>query len=90
MGGAIGLAVVTTVFNAHVTDNLSQFLPSDQIALLSQSAASIASLPANVQTLARDTFAGGYDLQLKILAGFAGGQILGLALMWQGKGQVRV
>ncbi|RAH67538.1 uncharacterized protein BO66DRAFT_440995 [Aspergillus aculeatinus CBS 121060] len=43
----------------------------------------IATLPAGTQDLIRGTYAASHDLQMKVLAGLAGGQVLATMAMWQ-------
>ncbi|KAF2230324.1 MFS general substrate transporter [Viridothelium virens] len=89
MGGAIGLAIVTSVFNSFLRRKLGEFLTQDQIRSLLESADVLQTFPRETQTLTRAVIASGYNLQMKILAGLAGAQLLCTALMWQGK-QIRV
>lgn len=89
MGGVIGLAIVTAVFNSLVKSKLGRFMSPDQINDLLKATGSITSLSAELQEMVRGIFADGYDLQMKILAGFAAAQIPSSILMWQKK-QIRV
>ena len=89
MGGVIGLAIVTAVFNSFVKSKLGQFLSADQIDNLLKATSSITSLPTEMQEVVRGIFADGYNLQMKILAGFAAAQIPSSLVMWQKK-QIRV
>ena len=89
MGGVIGLAIVTAVFNSFVKSKLAQFLSPDQINDLLKATSSITSLPNEMQEVVRGIFADGYNLQMKILAGLAAAQIPSSFVMWQKK-QIRV
>ena len=89
MGGAIGLAIVTTVLRGYVTANLSGFLSQDQITLILQSSSEIAKLDPDTQFKIKGIYANGYTLEMKILCGFAAGQVLTTLIMWQKK-QLRV
>lgn len=83
MGGAIGLAIVTAVFNSHVRSSLRAVLSAEQIAALLQSSSAVVDLPPNIQAHVRGIFAVGYNIQFKILAGFAAAQIPSSIFMWQ-------
>lgn len=85
MGGVIGLAIVTTVQNSFVKSMLSQSLSRDQIDQLLQSAEVVATFAPETRTVIKTAFANGYNIQMKILAGFAAAQIPSSLLMWQKK-----
>lgn len=85
MGGAVGLAVVTTVFNSHVRPTLAGFLSREQAEALLKSADAVKMLAPETQEIVKNAFASGYNLQMKILAGFAAAQIPSSILMWQKK-----
>jgi hypothetical protein len=85
LGGAIGLAIVTTVLNGFVRPRLAAYMSREQIDVLLQSAEAVTTFTPATQTMIRNTFAEGYNLQMKILAGLAAAQIPGSILMWQRK-----
>ncbi|KAI0861409.1 MFS multidrug transporter-like protein [Xylaria cubensis] len=85
MGGAIGLAIVTAVFNSLVRSQLGEQISSTDLSTLLTSPATITTFPPDVQETIRVTFADGYALQAKVLAGLAAGQIPASLLMWQAK-----
>lgn len=85
MGGATGLAVVTSVMNSSIKSALAQNLSSEQLNAILQTAAAIELLPAALQKTTRDLFAQEYNLQMRIIIGFAAAQTLAALLMWPGK-----
>ena len=85
MGGAVGLAVVTTVFNSNVRPALADLLSREQVETLLRSAGAVKSFAPETQEIITNTFASAYNLQMKILAGFAAAQIPSSILMWQKK-----
>lgn len=89
MGGAIGLAMLTTASNGFVRRQLSDALTAEQLSQLLQYPESMSALPASVEEAARLIFAEGYKLQIQILTGLAAGQIPASFLMWQ-KQQIKV
>ncbi|PWY83834.1 MFS general substrate transporter [Aspergillus sclerotioniger CBS 115572] len=85
MGGCIGIAILTAVANGYIHSHLQHALAADQWQTISHSAALIWTLSPAAQTLVRVTYSASYNLQMQILAGFAGGQVLASLLMWQKK-----
>lgn len=83
MGGCIGIAIVTAVANGYLQSNLSLFLKADEVDTILRSAEMLGTLPSVDQSLVRGVYSASYNLQMKILAGFAGGQVLTSLLMWQ-------
>ena len=85
MGGAIGLAIATSVLNSYVKSHLSHFLNQTQVDSLLQTSAALADLTPELQGLVKSVFAEGYNIQMKILCGLAAAQIPGSLIMWQKK-----
>ncbi|OJJ67087.1 hypothetical protein ASPBRDRAFT_661755 [Aspergillus brasiliensis CBS 101740] len=83
MGGCIGISILTAVANGFIQSHLRQSLSPEQMQSVLHSTEALSSLPASVQSLVRGTFSASYNLQMKILAGLAGGQVLASLLMWQ-------
>lgn len=84
LGGVIGIAITTNVFNNYIRSTLSNQLTTDQLSHLLQSVTTaISSLPLDMQKVVESTFASAYDLQTKVLIGFAVGQALAVSLMWE-------
>ena len=92
-GGALGLALASAVMNSYLTSHLSHSIGSEYLAAVLESTEAIKSFPIDTQQLVLEKFAEGYNLQMKILAGFAGLQVLCVGLLWRGKaegGQISV
>lgn len=89
MGGAIGLAIVTTVLNSYIKSELAQYISPDQIASLLETAEAFKSLPPDIINLVKGVFARGYNLQVEMMIGFAAAQIPASFLMWK-KNQILV
>lgn len=85
MGGVIGIALATTLFNGLVRSRLAGFLSQAQVNILLQSAKSLSSFPPTTQVMVRQALAEGFNLQMKVLAEFAAAQIPSTILMWQEK-----
>ena len=89
IGGVIGLAIVTSCFNGFVKSRLGASLSPDQIDDLLETPSGIMQLSVALQRTVDGVLVDGYNLQMKILAGFAGAQIPSSLLMWQKK-QIQV
>lgn len=85
LGGVIGLAIVTNVLNSYIKSQLSISLSKEQMALLLQSTAYIPTFPPELQALVKDVYARAFNLQMKVVVGFAGAQVLALPLVWGGR-----
>lgn len=85
MGGALGLAIVTAAYKGFVISRLDKFLALEQRQAILQSAEAIQSLTPAVQAEVKKIFAGGYNLQFRVLIAFAAAQIPSSLLMWQKK-----
>lgn len=85
LGGAIGLAIATSLMNSHLKANLASHLSVSQLGALLTSSSSVHSLPLDLQALVRLVFAKGYLLQFRIVTGFCAAQFLATAMMWKRK-----
>lgn len=85
MGGAIGLAVVTTATNTYIKKHLADYLSSAQIGALLQTTEAFTTLSPATADIAKTVFAQGYNLQMRIMIGFSAAQIPLTCLMWQKK-----
>lgn len=86
-GGALGLALASAVMNSYLTSHLTHSIGAENLSAVLQSTDAIKAFPLDMQRLVLEKFAEGYNLQMKILAGIAGVQVLCVGLLWQGKGQ---
>ena len=92
-GGALGLALASAVMNSYLASHLSHSIGSEYLAAVLESTEAIKSFPIDMQQLVLERFAEGYNVQMKILAGCAGLQVLCVGLLWRGKaegGQISV
>ncbi|KAL9106453.1 MAG: hypothetical protein Q9227_008541 [Pyrenula ochraceoflavens] len=86
LGGVVGFAIATNAFNGYVRSNLRSELSTSQLTQLLQSVTTfIESLPPGIQKQVRSVFASAYDLQMKIMIGFAVAQAVAVLLMWEKK-----
>lgn len=88
-GGALGLAIASNVLNNHLRSSLAGLISAEDLAKLLQSTALIRLLPAELQAQVLAAFSDGYNLQMKIMAGFAGAQLLTVGMLWR-KNQISV
>jgi hypothetical protein len=89
MGGAIGLSIVNSVMHGMLRSGLAPILTSLQLNEVLDSAQYIANFPPKVREQVLLKFSDSYNLQMRILAGLAAGQIIGTLIMWQKK-QIKV
>ncbi|KAF7949128.1 hypothetical protein EAE96_008297 [Botrytis aclada] len=85
MGGAIGLAIATSIFNNYIRNHLRDVLPPDTLELLLQSTFIIDGFPPELKAHIARVLAEGYNLQMKVTTGFAVAQTFTLALLWKRK-----
>jgi hypothetical protein len=88
MGGAVGLAIISTVMTGFIKPRLSHVLSPAQVDLVLESAEALSRLGEQSRGEVVRVLAEGYNLQFKILAGLAGLQIIGAGMMWQ-KNQIK-
>lgn len=75
--------------NEYLKTHLATILSSDALAALLQSTETLAKFAPNVQEKVIEVFAQGYDLQYKIITGFAAAQFLAAILMWKKGEQIK-
>lgn len=82
LGGMAVLAVGTTVMNRLIKSSLEHVLSVEEVALLLQTTDAISNLSEAAQVEVREIFGRGYNLQMKIMIGFAVAQLPSTLLMW--------
>ena len=86
MGGAIVLAIATSVFNSSTRPKLAQFLDSSRLDGESvPSVQSLAQFSVQDQESIKGVLAQGYNLQMWVLCAFASAQIPSALLLWREK-----
>lgn len=75
--------------NGYLKTHLATILSSDALAALLQSTEILVTFTPNVQEKVIEVFARGYDLQYKIMVGFAAAQFLAAAMMWKKGEQIK-
>jgi hypothetical protein len=83
MGGAVGLAIISTAMAGFIRPRLSAILAPSQVDSVLKSAEALSKLNDSERNFAIAVLADGYNLQFRILAGLAGLQIIGAVMMWQ-------
>lgn len=71
--------------NSHLTSGLSSSIGAERLSEVLQSITAAKEFPPQVQIQVLKTFASGYNLQMKIMTGFAGLQVLVVGLLWRKK-----
>lgn len=81
LGGTIGLAVCSALLNNYLAEQTSKFLTPEQIAEIILAPRNIASLPTEVQSRTRSTFAEGYSQQMRVMLYFSIASVVSLILL---------
>ncbi|BCS18428.1 uncharacterized protein APUU_11256S [Aspergillus puulaauensis] len=89
LGGALGVAIATSILNAHLKSRLGDVLDGEQLDMVLDSAQSVGLLPGELQVQVRRVFGEAYNIQMKAIGGFSAAQVLPVVLMWKRK-QVRL
>ncbi|MCJ1380726.1 hypothetical protein MMC17_003834 [Xylographa soralifera] len=88
LGGAIGLAIASSVLNSYIKSHSENILSPGDLAALLQSTDVLVTFAPDVRASLQDVFAQGYNLQYKIIAGIAAAQFPAAVLMWRKGGQI--
>ncbi|KAL9566443.1 hypothetical protein ACKAV7_009358 [Fusarium commune] len=67
LGGCIGLAVCTVIFNSHVNEYLQDHLTSAQLAGLHRSPLTSLQLPGHLRDFVSDVYAGAFAEEIKVM-----------------------
>ena len=81
----MGLAIATSVMNRWMASPLLKVLSPNQVEALLETTDALNSFTQAEQLAARAIFGEGYNLQVKILIGFAVAQVPATLLMWEKK-----
>ncbi|KAF2229265.1 MFS general substrate transporter [Viridothelium virens] len=83
LGGTLGLAICSSIFNNHVSSKLRNIIDPVELSKISDSASNINSLREPQRNQIRVTFADAYSLQMHVVAAFSGLVFLVSFLMWE-------
>ncbi|TGO28679.1 hypothetical protein BPAE_0024g00240 [Botrytis paeoniae] len=83
LGGAIGVAIATSLLSSNVISALADILPAETVNHLLQNISSVALLSPGDQIAVRTAFAQGYKKQLAMILGFCAAELLAIGLMWE-------
>ena len=89
LGGALGLAITSNVLTSYLKSSLAGVVSTEELSTLLQSTSSIRLLSPHIQDKILVAFSDGYNLQMKIMTGFAGAQLLAVGAIWR-KQQISV
>jgi hypothetical protein len=90
LGGTLGLAIVTSVFTGYVYRQLMGVsFSTSEVNMLLKSTRAFAELDDAKAELARMIFAKGHNVQMMIVAGLSGAQLLTALLLWSSP-QIRI
>ncbi|TGO18279.1 hypothetical protein BTUL_0011g00850 [Botrytis tulipae] len=85
LGGAIGVAIATSLLSSNVISALADILPAEIVNHLLQNISSVALLSPGDQIAVRTAFAQGYKKQLVMILCFCAAELLAIGLMWERK-----
>jgi hypothetical protein len=83
LGGAVGIAVVNSVWFNYVRSHLASTLAAAEIDALLVNINSLSQYSPIVQIIVRTVCSDGYNLQMRATLGFAAGHLLVLLLIWR-------
>ncbi|KAI0813404.1 drug resistance transporter [Xylaria sp. FL0064] len=89
LGSAIVVSVTTAVGNRWIKDHLAGTLTSEQIQAIFRSTTSISDLPPALEKQLRSDFVRSFNLEMRIVLGFAVASVFNIALLWK-RNQIRV
>ncbi|KAM3069259.1 hypothetical protein ACMFMG_010770 [Clarireedia jacksonii] len=82
-GQAIGLAIATGVLNSDLSSKLSTLLTTSQLQALLRDISIVDTFPQNLQESVGEIFGKAYNLNIKVMIGFAVAQFLAAGLLWR-------
>jgi hypothetical protein len=81
LGGVVSLAIVTCVANPAIRQSLLGLVTPEEANAILEKFATVRYLPVETQERVRASFRQGFDLQMKIVVGFAAAHIPSTLLM---------
>jgi hypothetical protein len=81
-GGALGLAIASTVWNNYVATRLQILLSPDQLHLVLKSTGATALLPEPIIHGVIEILVDSYNQRMKVLIGFTAAQLVALGMLW--------
>lgn len=89
LGGVIGLSIASSVMNSYLKTHLTTVLSSKTLATLLQTPEVLGTFAPDVQAQVLEIFAQNYNLQYKLMIGFAAAQFPATAIMWKQGEQIK-
>ncbi|KAF7931190.1 uncharacterized protein EAE97_009399 [Botrytis byssoidea] len=83
LGGAIGLAIASSLFNSYTKRQLASHLNPDQITDIQQKPSAILHLSAELQLLARRIFAEGFEMQMILVVASVATSMISGMIVWR-------
>lgn len=83
LGGSIGLAVATIIFNAAVKSDLSDILTPSQLQAIQQSLTTIGTLTESQQAAVANVFAESFNQQMRVCTYISAATFVAALLTWQ-------
>ncbi|KAF2657865.1 putative multidrug resistance protein fnx1 [Lophiostoma macrostomum CBS 122681] len=87
LGGALALSLVTAIMNHSIQNSLLPVLGPQKLAQIFLSPQSLNALDEPLRSVVKEVFWKGFNMQLRILLGFAVAQVPATMLMWKWRGK---
>jgi hypothetical protein len=82
LGGLVGLAIVVSISTPYVRSHLSGLIALEQELLILERTETIKDLPGEIARQVRVVFGESYNLQIKVMIGFAAAKVSRARLVW--------
>jgi hypothetical protein len=82
LGGLIGLAIAASISTPYIRSHIGQNLPPNLTQAILEKTGAIHLLPERSRIRVQEIFGEGYNIQMKLLIGFAAAQMPTTVLMW--------
>ncbi|KAF2464006.1 putative efflux pump antibiotic resistance protein [Lindgomyces ingoldianus] len=82
LGGMVGLAIVSNVFNSRLQDRLRGLISPQQLLALDQDVSVLGTFAPDLKSKVLSVFAQEYNYQNKILTAFVAAQVLAAGMVW--------
>ncbi|OAG06096.1 MFS multidrug transporter-like protein [Paraphaeosphaeria sporulosa] len=83
LGGALALAVATTVWNNYATTRLQHLLPPDQLSMILKSTGAVSLLPEPAKRQVMEVLVRSYNQRTRVLIGFTAAQFVAVMMLWR-------
>lgn len=83
LGGAIGLAIASTLFNGHVWSNLAKFLSPEQITTIREASSSISKMSPEIRVRVQSIFSEAFRVEFIFTTAVIGLSLFTALMVWR-------